>query len=474
MLFNSLTFVVFIVFTFTLYWLPLTKNKIHQNIVLLVSSYIFYGWWDYRFLSLILFSSIVDFFIGKAIHKEKNLKRKKSYLIFSLITNLGLLFVFKYFNFFIESFFTAFSVEQSQFLFKIILPVGISFYTFQTLSYTIDIYRNQLKPTKSILNFLTFVSFFPQLVAGPIERAAKFLPQIQKSRVFSYANAVIGCRFILYGMFKKVVIADNLAEIVNIIFTVDSPYSGIMNILGVTLFAIQIYCDFSGYSDIAIGVAKLFNIDLMTNFKRPYFSTSLAEFWSKWHISLSSWFRDYMYIPLGGNKFSKLLTIRNLFLTFLISGLWHGANWTFVIWGSIHGVFIIFEKFVLNKLKLIKPLKYIFTLSIVLLAWIFFRAESFDHSINYLSSSFEFNTSIISQFKTLFDGHSELTVGHFLIVLTLSFLFILIEFSIEKGYFIMLFNKYKGLRISLYVVLIHMIFLFGSFQNASDFIYFQF
>jgi len=286
MLFNSIPFFFFLIIVFVIYWIPFSKGRQHQNYILLTASYVFYGWWDVRFLGLIFISSICDYFLGRLIHTASTSKQRRLFLISSLVVNLGILFVFKYFNFFVDSFLDAFAVDHSEQFFRIILPVGISFYTFQTLSYSIDIFRKKLKPIKSPIDFFTFVSFFPQLVAGPIERAATFLPQISKARYFSYPNAVLGCRFILYGMFKKVVISDNISEIVNIIFAVDSGYSGLMNVLGVTLFAIQIYCDFSGYSDIAIGTAKLFNIDLMVNFRRPYFASSLKDFWSRWHISL--------------------------------------------------------------------------------------------------------------------------------------------------------------------------------------------
>lgn len=457
-----------------MYWIPLTKSKYHQNIVLLLGSYLFYGWWDYRFLSLILFSSLLDFVLGKKIHELNDPKLRKLFLYISLFSNLGLLFVFKYFNFFVDSFLTAFSIEHSENFFRIVLPVGISFYTFQTLSYTIDVYRKELVPSQKLINFLTFVSFFPQLVAGPIERAKNFLPQIERTRTFSYANAVVGCRHILFGLFKKVVIADNLAEIVNILFEIDSPYTGVISIIGVCLFALQIYCDFSGYSEIAIGTAKLFNINLMTNFRQPYFSTSLTEFWSRWHISLSTWFRDYLYIPLGGNKGSNYFTIRNLMLTFLVSGLWHGANWTFLIWGAIHGGFIVLEKYVFKQFKTMKTIGFVTTLCTVLIAWVFFRAENMQHALNYISGMFEFNNSLSTSISMLISDHSELTIGHLGIVMALTVFFITVEFFLVRDRFIALFNKYYGLRISSYVVLSFMIFLFGSYQNPSEFIYFQF
>lgn len=474
MIFNSQVFVVFLIITFALYWISVTKTRYQQNTVLLTASYVFYGWWDYRFLSLIIFSSLVDYIIGNLIYNEVASKRRKTYLGISLLTNLGLLFVFKYFNFFVDSFLTAFSVEYSEPLFKLILPVGISFYTFQTLSYTIDIYRKQLKPSKDFIDFFAFVSFFPQLVAGPIERATHFLPQIQQKRVFSYPNAVLGCRYILYGFFKKVVIADNLAEIVNFIFAPDVPYSGGLNVMGMVLFALQIYCDFSGYSSIAIGVGKLFNINLMENFRRPYFAKSLTEFWSRWHISLSTWFRDYLYIPLGGSRVSSIFTVRNLFITFLISGLWHGANWTFIIWGAIHGAFLVFERFVLSKLNIHRLLGFFITMIIVMLAWVFFRAESLEHAQHYLTAMLDWNVGTLEQLNAMINSHSELSLGHVAIVAVILFGFLLLEVIIETGKLNRFFNNHKAIRITAYVVMIHIIFLFGSFRNAAEFIYFQF
>lgn len=455
-----------------MYWLPLTKNKIHQNIVLLVSSYFFYGWWDWRFLFLIAISSLVDFYLGDKIYKENNLKRRKLLLALSLCINLGFLFFFKYFNFFLDSFYASFGIESKNNLLNIILPVGISFYTFQTLSYSIDIYRKELKPTKNLLTFLSFVSFFPQLVAGPIERAKKLLPQIAVPRSFSYANAVLGSRYILLGFFKKMVIADSAAIIVNPIF--ESDATGLLSIAGVLLFAIQIYGDFSGYSDIAIGTAKLFNINLMTNFNHPYFALSLRDFWQRWHISLSTWFRDYLYIPLGGSRLGKIFSIRNLLITFLISGLWHGANWTFVVWGLIHGLFLVIEKetrFVNLKFK---PIRYIVTMFVVLISWVFFRAENINNAIAYIKNLFNFDGSGLDQINHFIRSNKDITHFGFLSIFILIFILITIEFSIEKRHFFKTFNGHKWVRYSSYIILFLLIALFGKFRNQQEFIYFQF
>ncbi|MFT7612059.1 MAG: alginate O-acetyltransferase complex protein AlgI [Parvicellaceae bacterium] len=477
MLFNSIPFFFFLAFVFAIYWIPFTKGRQHQNYVLLVSSYVFYGWWDVRFLALIFISSLCDYILGNLIHNSDTKRKRRTFLIFSLAVNLGILFTFKYFNFFVSSFISSFSVESSTDLFKIILPVGISFYTFQTLSYSIDIYRKRLSPAKSAIDFFTFVSFFPQLVAGPIERATNFLPQISKARVFSYPNAVIGCRYILFGMFKKVVISDNLSEIVAIIFKVDSVYSGLMNVVGVLFFALQIYCDFSGYSDIAIGTAKLFNIDLMVNFKRPYFAKSLKNFWSRWHISLSTWFRDYVYIPLGGSKVGPFRVYFNLFVTFLISGLWHGANWTFIIWGAIHGLFLVIEKLLSKtKMKVHSIFGWLITMSIVLVAWVFFRAESLTHSLDYIKSMFTFEgeKGLAQQLKGLLSSNSEITIGHFALVLFTIALFFVVELLIETKKGLRLFKFSAVIRYSCYVSLVFLILMFGAFKSKADFIYFQF
>ncbi len=338
MTFTSLTFICFLPLIFALYWI-LAKPK-SQNILLIVASYVFYGWWDYRFCALILASSLVDFALGYWMDQSNSQRRRKALLVSSLVLNLGLLGLFKYFNFFAESF-TAMAGglgwSPDPITLNVILPVGISFYTFQTLSYTIDIYRRQIRASHSLINYLAFVSFFPQLVAGPIERASNLLPQFAKRRKFDLAQARSGCRLILWGFFKKVVIADRLAIIVDQVYSQPESVAGPLLAFATVCFAFQIYCDFSAYSDIAIGTARLFNITLMRNFAYPYFSQSINEFWHRWHISLSTWFRDYIYIPLGGSRQGSAKKTRNLLATFVVSGFWHGAGWQFLAWGGIHG-----------------------------------------------------------------------------------------------------------------------------------------
>ena len=361
MLFNSLEFLLFLPTVFAVYWiLNLWTNRPRglqaQNLLLLIASYVFYGWWDWRFLSLIAFSTLVDFAVGIQIANANALeiptnaddalrsRTAKRWLGVSLGVNLGLLGYFKYANFFIENWIDAWStvgVHMDPWTLKVILPVGISFYTFQTLSYSIDIYRRKLLPTTNLIEFAAFVSFFPQLVAGPIERASALLPQIASRRNFDYEEGVSGLRLILWGMFKKVVVADTCAIYVNDVFANYTEYSGPTLMMGALFFAFQIYGDFSGYSDIAIGIARLFGIKLMTNFKTPYFSRDIAEFWRRWHISLSTWFRDYLYIPLGGSRVGKWKAVRNTFAIFLVSGFWHGANWTFIVWGLIHAALFL-------------------------------------------------------------------------------------------------------------------------------------
>ena len=404
MLFNSVEFLVFLPLVFLAYWAihPLTRTAAGlktQNALLLVASYVFYGWWDWRFLSLIALSTGVDWWVGRRIHACRN--ASAHWLALSLVINLGLLGYFKYANFFIASWVDAWgrlgvNVETSTL--NLILPVGISFYTFQTLSYTLDIYRGKMKPTDSLLDFAAFVSFFPQLVAGPIERASALLPQIQRPRTFDLRLAQSGLRLLLWGMFKKVVVADTCAPLVDNIFAHHEEYSGLTLIFGAVLFAFQIYGDFSGYSDMAIGTGRLFGIRLNTNFATPYFSRNIAEFWRRWHISLSTWFKDYVYIPLGGSRHGMAQTVRNTFVIFLVSGFWHGANWTFVAWGGLHALlFLPLLWKGQNRKHTAAPVQesgfpswrdltgMATTFSMVVVAWVFFRAESLDHATSYLA-----------------------------------------------------------------------------------------
>lgn len=402
MLFNSIEFLLFLPIVFVLYWFVFNKNFKQQNLLILVSSYFFYGWWDYRFLSLIILSTIVDYVIGLKISSQSSRNNQKKLLLCSVLFNLGILGFFKYYNFFIESWIDLFSSIgykiNNEWTLNIILPVGISFYTFQTMSYTIDIYKRKLNPTKNFISFATFVSFFPQLVAGPIERATNLLPQILNKREFKYRQGVQGLKLIFWGLFKKVVVADTLAPIVNNIFENYQNYGGETLWLGAIYFSFQIYCDFSGYSDIAIGTSKLLGFELMSNFKFPYFSRNIGEFWRRWHISLSTWFRDFLYIPLGGSKNGKWTSLKNIFIIFLISGFWHGANWTFIIWGLFHSILFIpsfifqtnrkYVGSVIAENSLIPSTKEFIqvgtTFLLVTIGWVFFRSETLWDSFNYI------------------------------------------------------------------------------------------
>lgn len=401
MLFNSIDFAVFLPIVFVLYWFVVNRDLKRQNLLVVFASYVFYGWWDWRFLFLILFSTVVDFRVGLGLETQDDQKRRKLLLLCSILVNLGLLGFFKYYNFFLANFVDAFSFfghEIGASSLKIVLPVGISFYTFQTLSYTIDVYRRKLEPTHDFVAFAAFVSFFPQLVAGPIERATNLLPQFFAPRRFQYEKAVDGMRQILWGLFKKIVIADNCAEYANEIFNNSAGQSGSALVAGAFFFAFQIYGDFSGYSDIAIGTSRLFGFNLMRNFAFPYFSRDIAEFWRRWHISLSTWFRDYLYIPLGGSKGTVWMRVRNTFIIFLVSGFWHGANWTFIVWGALNALYILPVMLTnRNRLRLdivaqgkllpsvADALRILFTFCLTLLAWVFFRAESVGHAFAYLA-----------------------------------------------------------------------------------------
>ncbi|MFK8302622.1 MBOAT family O-acyltransferase, partial [Capnocytophaga stomatis] len=401
MLFNSIDFAIFFPVFFILYWFVVNKGISTQNLLIVVASYVFYGWWDWRFLSLIFFSTILDYGVGKILNRTNNSVYRKFLLSLSIIVNIGFLGFFKYYNFFVDNFVTAFSFfgkEINAGSLHIVLPVGISFYTFQTMSYTVDVYRRKLEPAKDFISFAAFVSFFPQLVAGPIERATNLLPQFYIKREFSYDKAVDGLRQILWGLFKKIVIADNCAEYANIIFNNSEDYSGSILILGAVFFTFQIYGDFSGYSDIAIGISRLLGFNLMKNFAFPYFSRDIAEFWRRWHISLSTWFRDYLYIPLGGSRGGTWMKVRNTFIIFVVSGFWHGANWTFVVWGVLNAIYflpllltnnnrrnldIVAQHRVFPKLK--ESLSIMGTFLLTVFAWIFFRAENLEHAYSFIS-----------------------------------------------------------------------------------------
>jgi alginate O-acetyltransferase complex protein AlgI len=478
MLFNSLDFAIFLPVVFALYWFVTNRHLKLQNLLIVISSYVFYGWWDWRFLSLILFSTEVDYLVGLGmVHQDDNFKRKLL-LWTSISVNLGFLGFFKYYNFFLHSFVDAFSFFGTNIQvnsLNIILPVGISFYTFQTLSYSIDVYRKKLEPTKNFIAFAAFVSFFPQLVAGPIERATNLLPQFYKKRIFDSSKAVDGLRQILWGLFKKIVIADNCAEFVNIIFNNSANYNGSTLLLGAILFSFQIYGDFSGYSDIAIGTSRLFGFSLMRNFAFPYFSRDIAEFWRRWHISLSTWFRDYLYIPLGGSEGGMWMKIRNTFIIFLVSGFWHGANWTFIVWGGLNALYFI-PLLLLNRnrqhLGIVAQGKYLpsmreflgmaITFGLTVFAWIFFRADSVGHAMDMIDK-------IVS--PSIFSVPSvqpKMLIPFLLFFLTIEWLGRGNQYAIEKSFF----HTPRVLRWGFYYSLGLMIFLFAG--KEQQFIYFQF
>jgi len=482
MLFNTIDFAIFLPIVFVLYWFVTNKHLYVQNALIVVASYVFYGWWDWRFLTLIFFSTLVDYTVGRGLNRFNKITIRRALLWISIGVNIGLLGVFKYFNFFIDNFSSVFSFFGTSInigSLNIVLPVGISFYTFQTLSYTIDVYKRKLEPTSSFLAFSAYVSFFPQLVAGPIERATHLLPQFYQPRVFNYKSAVDGLRQILWGLFKKMVIADSCAEYANLIFNNSIDYNGSTLFLGALFFSFQIYGDFSGYSDIAIGVSRLLGFNLMRNFAYPYFSRDIAEFWRRWHISLSTWFRDYLYIPLGGSKGHKLNKIRNVFIIFIVSGFWHGANWTFIVWGLLNAIYFL-PLLLSNKnrdnLDIVAKGKYLPSLKelilitstflLTLFAWIFFRANSISHALSYISEMF--SSSLFEM--PVYDG-----LRNSIVVITLVVIFVFIEWiGREKQYAIEGIELKMSLvpRWSLYLAIVFMVFYFQG--DKQEFIYFQF
>jgi alginate O-acetyltransferase complex protein AlgI len=477
MLFNSFEFLVFLPIVFCLYWFLFQKKLVLQNALILLASYFFYGWWSWQFMGLLMLSTILDYTYGFWV-ASPNRKKAKLFLWLSVINNLGILAIFKYYNFFASQFqqgFDTLGLHFDVYLLQIALPVGISFYTFHGMSYVFDIYRSQQKPVKNFIDYAVFVSFFPLLVAGPIERANHLLPQVQKPRKFNYAQSVEGLRLILWGLFKKVVVADSIAVIINPVFQDSNGYDSFSIIAAAIGFSIQIYGDFSGYSDIALGTAKLFGFELLSNFKFPYFSRNVAEFWKRWHISLSSWFRDYLYIPLGGSKEGKFKTIRNTFIIFLVSGFWHGANWTFLTWGFIHAVGFM-PLLLLNRTKMpstefnienVPSLKEVFqilyTFSFVTLAWVFFRSETIQQALFF--------------FEDLYKNVGEKSIIHYLnytILIPILFLFMM-DWKFRKNERQLAFFEYNLLNWLIYVALcLVIIFYFLNNQADSSFIYFQF
>ena len=494
MLFNSIEFALFLPIVFLIYWAigyAHINNQLKlrlQNAFVVIASYVFYGWWDWRFLLLIAFTSFCSWGSGLLInpsrppHKGRRFISPKFWMIANIILNLGILAVFKYYDFFVREFGQLFGVSTDSLLLRIILPVGISFYTFQALSYSIDVYRKKIEPTHDIVAFFAYVAFFPQLVAGPIERATNLLPQFQANRKFNYDQAVDGMRQILWGLFKKIVIADNCATYVDQVWATYDTQTGSTLLLAAILFTFQIYGDFSGYSDIAIGTAKLFGIKLMRNFNNPYFSRDIAEFWRRWHISLTTWFRDYVYIPLGGSRVGKWKIVRNTFVIFLLSGFWHGANWTFIAWGAYHAILFLplillgMNRKYTNQVaegRLLptwnEALQIFVTFGLAVLGWIIFRAETITQAWDFFCGMMQFGTLRACYRFFLPNEYIVYPTNLYIIVM------IVIEWiqrNKQHGLEVLNASKYKWIRIAFYYVLVWMII-----QNAGTeqtFIYFQF
>ena len=482
MLFNSLEFIVFLLIVFQLYWFVFNKSLKWQNILVLVASYFFYGWWSWKFLGLLAFSTLLDYLFGFWV-SSPNKKKAKFFLWLSIINNLGILGIFKYFDFFSLQFSEGFEWlgwRANPILLNVALPIGISFYTFHGMSYVFDIYREKQKPVSNFVDYAVFVSFFPLLVAGPIERANHLLPQVQKSRFFNYTQALEGCRLILWGLFKKIVIADSLAGIVDNIFDHYTDHSGASLVVGAIAFSFQIYGDFSGYSDIALGTAKLFGFELLSNFKFPYFSRDIAEFWRRWHISLSSWFKDYLYIPLGGSKEGKLKAVRNTFIIFLVSGFWHGANWNFIAWGFVHACgflpLLVLSRNrkhvtdVVGQNKKFPNAKEVWqmctTFTFVTFAWIFFRADTIHHALSYIKKIF----LELIHFSSFFRINKNESDSFYYI-----FAFILFDWLLRKDERKLSTPIKKSSRLVLYLLFSIVIILHVANKNSAEsFIYFQF
>lgn len=477
MLFNSLEFAIFLPIVFLIYWFVFGKNLKFQNLFIVVASYVFYGWWDWRFLVLLAFTSLFSYASGLAIEQYRDTPRKaKTANILNIVINLLILGVFKYYNFFVTSFADVFlSGKTDGLLVKVILPVGISFYTFKALSYSVDIYREKLKPTRDVIQYCAYVGFFPQLLAGPIERATNLLPQLEKPRTFDYEMGVDGLRQILWGLFKKMVIADNCAVYVDHVFSTYQTQSGSTLLLAAIFFAFQIYGDFSGYSDMAIGTGKLFGFKTMKNFNMPYFSRDIAEFWRRWHISLTTWFRDYVYIPLGGSRCAKAKIVRNTFVIFLLSGLWHGANWTFIAWGAFHA-FLFLPLILMGKNRkyrdtvaegrLLPSLKefgqMLLTFFLATVGWIIFKADSIGQAWNYMKG-------ICS--TSLFSSPDASGVTGFAVAIVVMLLVEWFQRDKEHG-FDLSGIKWGVVRYAAYLAVLFLAFAFGG--HAVNFIYFQF
>jgi alginate O-acetyltransferase complex protein AlgI len=483
MVFNSITYFIFIGIVFFLYWFAFRDKLKAQNVLLLIASYVFYGWWDWRFMSLMIFSSFIDYFAGIKIFEAQEESKRKFYMWTSVVCNLGLLGYFKYTNFFIESWqvmCAKLGIHTDIHTLQIILPVGISFYTFQTMSYTIDIYRRKMEPTRDGIVFFAFISFFPQLVAGPIERATNLLPQFLKKREFNHLEAKDGLRQILYGLVKKVVIADGLGVQVDKVFSQHdfSTTSGPVLALSLLFFAFQIYCDFSGYSDVAIGSARLFGFRLMRNFAFPFFSRDTAEFWQRWHTSLSSWVRDYIYFPLGGRSLSKIKRIKAVILSYTIIGFWHGPSWNFIIWGFLQGLYFLTILFIPKTIKYNKIvaidsvfpsiselLRMIATFSLFALSGVFFRTANMGEAIQ-LCSFLPKNFNLHELFTSIKLMHFECTL--------IAGLLIFEWIQRRKEHVLQIENLPTWQRWSIYAGAVFLFFYFGTFNTFQQYIYFQF
>ncbi|MBS1581253.1 MAG: MBOAT family protein [Bacteroidetes bacterium] len=482
MLFNSIEFAVFLPIVFLLYWYVFERPLRLQNLLLIAAGVVFYGWWDWRFLGLLLFTSGVDYLVARGLMRVERPARRKLLLGLSLAANLGLLGFFKYYNFFAEGFHRAFTFlghAPDLHTLHIVLPVGISFYTFQSLSYTIDVYRRDLEATRDPITFFAFVGFFSQLLAGPIERARHMVPQFERPRTFRTDLARDGLRQILWGLFKKVVIADNCSFYPDLVFGDPAAYGGSAHLLATVIFAFQIYCDFSGYSDMALGIAKLFGFELMRNFAYPYFSRSVAEFWQRWHISLNTWFRDYLYIPLGGSRGGRWAVARNTFIIFAVSGLWHGAAWHFVVWGVVSALFFLPLVFFGDRKRYVRPPAewrwlpslreaggMAFTFMLVCIAWVFFRATSLDHALlafDRMASDSLFSLPPLERPKSLK-----------IFVLGTAIMLVLEWMNRGREHGLQLDGRWsRPLRLALYYGLVALIVLYAP-SDGGDFIYFQF
>ncbi|MCH2083749.1 MAG: MBOAT family protein [Saprospiraceae bacterium] len=475
MVFNSITFLIFIGVFFPLYFSLKGRARLW---LCFLASYLFYGWWDWRFLALIATSTVLDFWIGQTLEQTAESTQRKRLLWLSVAVNLGCLAFFKYFNFFLDSFqilLTNIGYSGELGSLQIILPVGISFYTFQSMSYTIDIYYGKIKHEKDWLRFATFIAFFPQLVAGPIVRAKEFLPQFERERKLDHERIIIGLGQVIWGFFKKIAVADSLAPFVDQCFASPSSFGSLHLLIGVIFYSFQIYCDFSGYSDIAIGLARMMGFDFPKNFRTPYFSKDFSEFWTRWHITLSSWLRDYLYIPLGGNRHGTFNTYKNLMITMLLGGLWHGASWVFVFWGFLHGMYLVIQRLFgaywgqfLEWIRTPKVVRQLINMSLVYtftcLAWIFFRATDFENALQLISGLGNLESFNLSQVTNKF-----WVIKGFLLIGVL----LLIEVSDFKFDYRSLMVKSVVFRVTSMSILIWLMAFMGTF-DSNAFIYFQF